>query len=102
MYFRNLTKQTATEASNDKDEASSSTKSQTEQSEPNFPAHLSSSVDLDAVEFPPKIIPHPIAEYYNLEEFAVLTSAAPKPIENESKMKLLLSSACIAINNTNT
>lgn len=52
-------------------------------------------------EFPPKISPCPVSEFFSIDEFAVLTSNSPEPVHEESKLKLLLSSACIAVNNTN-
>lgn len=52
-------------------------------------------------EFPPRISPCPVSEFFSIEEFAVLSSSIPEPVHEESKLKLLLSSACIALNNTN-
>ncbi len=60
------------------------------------------SIVSDENEFPPKLSPHSLCEVYCLKELAVLTSASLEPIQNESKLKVLLSSACIAINNSNS
>jgi len=51
--------------------------------------------------FPPKYCPHVVSEYFNIEEFAVISSAGLESVEKESKLKLLMSSACIALSNTN-
>lgn len=51
-------------------------------------------------EFPPRSAPHIVSEYFSVFEFAVLSSAGLEPVSKESKLKVLLSSACIAINNT--
>jgi hypothetical protein len=52
-------------------------------------------------EFPPKFAPHVVAEYFNVKEFAVLTSTGLDHVAQESRLKVLLSSACMALNNTN-
>lgn len=45
--------------------------------------------------------PHILAQWYGLRDFLVLTPAHGVIITSESKIKILLSSACIAINNSN-
>jgi len=71
-------------------------------SEGNLPPFLQSIIN-EGNEFPPKPCPHSLCEHFCLKELAVLTSASHSdPIGDESKLKVLMSSACIAVNNTNT
>ena len=71
-------------------------------SDVNVPPFLHSIIS-DENEFPPKICPHNLCEQFCLKELAIVSSSSPSdPIQDESKLKVLLSSACIAINNTNT
>lgn len=55
-------------------------------------------------DFPPSSLPvHPCAELFCLKEFAVLSPANPnRPLQNESRINIILSSVCIALNATNT
>ena len=45
--------------------------------------------------------PHLLTQWYGLRDFIVLTPAQGVIISSESKIKILLSSVCIAINNSN-
>lgn len=45
--------------------------------------------------------PHMLARWYGLRDFVVLTPARSFSVTSESKIKILLSSICIAINNSN-
>lgn len=45
--------------------------------------------------------PHILSRWYGLRDFIVITPCHGCDITSESKMKILLSSACIAINNSN-
>lgn len=45
--------------------------------------------------------PHLLARWYGIRDFMVLTPAQGVIITSESKIKILLSSVCIAINNSN-
>ena len=67
-----------------------------------YPPYIQSALSKESDAFPPKYAPHKIADYFDIKEFAILTSAGPEPIHNESKFKALLSSACLAVNNTST
>ncbi|CAG7718551.1 unnamed protein product [Allacma fusca] len=67
-----------------------------------IPPYLMSAVSKENDAFPPKFSPHKVADYFDVKEFAVLSSAGLEPMQNESKLKALLSSACMALNNTNS
>ncbi|KAG8318859.1 Rab3 GTPase-activating protein catalytic subunit, partial [Homalodisca vitripennis] len=45
--------------------------------------------------------PHLLTRWYGLRDFIVLTPAQGVVVTSESKIKILLSSVCIAVNNTN-
>lgn len=44
---------------------------------------------------------HPLSRWYGLRDFLVLSPAGNEEIMSESKAKVLLSSVCMAVNNTN-
>ena len=67
-----------------------------------YPSYLQSAISQENHVFPPQFEPHKVAGYFDIKEFAVLSSAHSEPLENESKLKALMSSACIALNNTNS
>ncbi|ODN03877.1 Rab3 GTPase-activating protein catalytic subunit [Orchesella cincta] len=66
---------------------------------PSYPPYILRMLSSEP-DFPPRSTPCPVSEFFSLEEFAVLSSTAAEPVHKESRLKLLLSSACIALNNT--
>lgn len=66
---------------------------------PLFPPHILRILASES-EFPPKMLPCPVPEFFSIEEFAVLAPISAEPIHSESQLKILLSSACVALNNT--
>lgn len=65
-----------------------------------LPPYLYSILE-KAKEFPPSFSPHVISELFSVKEFGVIIPNGQKPLEDESKLKMLMSSICMALNNTN-
>jgi len=68
--------------------------------EARLPPYLQSITNGAEKGFPPKFSPHVISELFQVNEFAVISSEHA-PVQNESELKVIMSSVCIALNNTN-